>query len=91
MPKRPAPTPAPHTTAAGIAERQGVQFYHMWYRKGWKRSATVGSISEFADTLPSDAHDAWMDGYLDNATGRDMWHLWECREHANTATGCMEA
>lgn len=83
MPKRPEPVPAPHTAAADICERQGVQFYHMWYRKGWKRSATVGTISMAADLLPTDAHNAWMDGYLDNATGREMWHLYHCRDHDN--------
>lgn len=51
--------------------------YKRMYNKGWRRSERVGSIPDSANA----EDDAWMDGYLDNATGREKWHLLFCPDH----------
>jgi protein-disulfide isomerase len=81
---KPPVVPAAHTQAAGIMERQGHQFYVHWYKRGWRHSARVAEIPASADALPTDAHNAWMDGYLDCAAGREEWHLALCTTHDKT-------
>jgi hypothetical protein len=90
LPKPPV-VPAAGSGAAKIMERQGHKFYVIWYRKGWRDSGRLGEIPAWADALPTDAHNAWMDGYLDNATGRDPWHLTECKNHGYGEGGCKQA
>jgi hypothetical protein len=57
--------------------------YKRWYNKGWRYSAS-GSASVSLDHGDAmGAPDAWEDGYLDYAAGREKWHLAFCR-------GCPE-
>lgn len=60
-------------------ERLGMteDVYRKMYRKGWNRSEKIGSIPD----TPNAENDAWMDGYLDSATGRERWHLLFCPDH----------
>lgn len=57
--------------------------YKRWYTKGWRYSGSDSdSVSlEHGDAM--NAPDAWYDGYLDYAAGREKWHLPFCR-------GCPE-
>ena len=51
--------------------------YKRWYNKGWRYSASPSASldCDAAQTAP----DAWHDGYLDYAAGREKWHLAFCR------------
>lgn len=58
----------------------GLKAYRKAYNRGWKSANTYGSLDRAdADGRSSDV--AWMDGYLDNATGREKWHLLFCPDH----------
>lgn len=48
--------------------------YNRLYNNGWRASANAGG-------LDGDHPEAWEDGYLDYAAGRDKWHLRDCPDH----------
>lgn len=67
--------------------------YSKAYRRGWRHSSTVHAS---LDNNPYPWHpglqvgdasnglnDAWEDGYLDYAAGREKWHLLHCEDHEN--------
>ncbi len=60
-------------------DEHGVRAYMQRYNAGWRRSMRVGSIPD----SPIADDDAWMDGYLDYAVGREKWHLRDCADHDN--------
>lgn len=64
--------------------------YRTEYRAGWAYSRRGGSLSRADDRRLTDSN-AWMDGYLDYAAGRPMWHLAECTAHHNGPGGCRTA
>jgi len=55
--------------------------YRSWYEKGWRYSGRPSATLDHGDS--NGYPDAWYDGYLDRAAGRDKWHLATC-------TGCDE-
>jgi hypothetical protein len=63
------------------------------YEKGWRSSAGLGPIdltereSRFTARYGHAREDAWMDGYLDYAAGREKWHLRDCPDHDNCGQG----
>jgi len=57
--------------------------YRAEYRKGWRYSHR--ETARLDGTY--NRSEAWMDGYLDFAAGRDMWHLLRCRDHAHCGEG----
>lgn len=56
------------------------QAYVTAYNRGWKagQRETFGAL-ERADFR--NEHEAWYDGYLDAAAGREKWHLASCSSH----------
>lgn len=57
------------------------------YNRGWKSTNL-----EFSDDIADDAErEAWLDGYMDAATGREKWHLLNCPAHHNGPGGCGAA
>lgn len=78
--------------------------YRKHYNRGWRTSTTTttGSPLDNADgRLHRDAdgnwqrgeYDAWYDGYMDAAAGREKWHLPNCPDHTGSSAthGCREA
>jgi hypothetical protein len=53
--------------------------YRKDYRKGWRYSGSEGATLDHADAIR--ASDAWVDGYLDLAAGRQKWHRLNCPDH----------
>jgi len=51
--------------------------YRKAYRRGWKagNSSAYGSLDNA--TMRGEP-DAWYDGYMDKAIGREMWHSLTC-------------
>jgi hypothetical protein len=62
------------------------------YNRGWRYSATTGGL-DIPDRRGWTRIEAWMDGYLDEATGRAKWHYRDCTDHtmATEGHGCGEA
>jgi hypothetical protein len=66
--------------------------YVQAYNKGWRASTTADSMDAAEGRFEArygtnkDQWNAWMDGYLDQAAGREKWHLRECRANG----GCAE-
>jgi hypothetical protein len=59
--------------------------YRRWYNAGWRYSGTATATLDNGDGKP----DAWFDGYLDMAAGREKWHLAKCEgceEHPERGT-----
>lgn len=54
--------------------------YRRDYRRGWKSSMRSADLDR-ADRDGRSANTAWMDGYLDAAAGREMWHRLRCTDH----------
>jgi hypothetical protein len=53
--------------------------YMRGYNRGWRHSSTANAS---LDNCPPGAVGwAWEDGYLDYASGRDKYHLRDCRSH----------
>lgn len=55
--------------------------YRRWYERGWRYSSRGTATLDHGDAIG--APDAWYDGYLDLAGGREKWHLATC-------SGCPE-
>lgn len=56
--------------------------YAREYNAGWKASARVGATGNPSKAWDSGTtSDAWDDGYLDQANGREKWHLRDCPSH----------
>ena len=60
-------------TARLVAATLGAD-YCRDYRRGQETSRRVGNL-DAADRDGRSWNNAWMDGYLDYAAGREMWHL----------------
>lgn len=61
--------------------------YRKDYNAGW-----LYSHSDNANLDNSgNKSDAWLDGYLDFAVGREKWHLYYCPKHDNDPGGCGAA
>jgi len=54
--------------------------YRAAYQRGWLAARRVGALERADDRGEPDA---WYDGYLDNAAGREKWHLATCADHDN--------
>jgi hypothetical protein len=61
-------------------ERDGEAAYRERYNAGWRYSER-GSSLDAADARGLTDSEAWMDGYLDMATGRDRYHITFCPDH----------
>lgn len=46
-------------------------FYRRWYTKGWAYSHRGTATLDHGDSMGYP--DAWYDGYMDYAVGRDKW------------------
>lgn len=65
--------------------------YKAAYNRGWRHSSTVSASLDnnpypwtprvIANATSNALNDAWEDGYLDYATGREKWHLMHCKDH----------
>lgn len=60
--------------------------YKRDYKRGWRTSARVGSLDR-ADADGRSDNEAWMDGYLDYAAGREMFHIPNCPNHDTCGVG----
>lgn len=54
--------------------------YRKDYNRGWRYSARVCTL-DAADADGRSGNDAWMDGYLDYAAGREQYHIPNCPSH----------
>lgn len=76
-----------------MAEYYGLsrQRYNRFYVKGWaasSRGSDLGAaesrfIARNRVQWSGPEHEAWEDGWLDVAAGREMWHLRDCEDHDN--------
>lgn len=57
------------------------------YNRGWK-SGTSGASGALDRADARREPEAWYDGYLDAATGREKWHIPNCPAHHNGTGGC---
>jgi hypothetical protein len=67
----------------------GTPEYKRDYNAGWRYSLTSPAPNlEHADAI--DASHAWLDGYMDAATGRHKWHYLRCvYEGGQPQDGCL--
>lgn len=88
------PTVAIEETAARAAvqrreeRRRTPMTYEQSYESGWRSSSGDMSPSLRIQMRLGFDHDAWTDGYLDNAAGREKYHLRGCMAHYNAEGGC---
>jgi hypothetical protein len=76
-----------------------IKTYNIAYTKGWEASSRGSSLDEAEVRFlsrnkvkwNSPEHNAWEDGWLDMAVGREKYHLRDCRAHHNDEGGCMIA
>lgn len=84
MPRRkPTEIARPDSLGGIFAARNGIAAYQREYEKGWR--CTNFEDGPFQTGTGSDAFE---DGYLDQAAGREKWHLARCPNHDNTPDGC---
>ena len=63
--------------------------YRKAYNRGWASGQRgIGGLDRADDRGEPEA---WYDGYLDAAAGREKWHLLNCSQHDNSANGCGRA
>lgn len=68
--------------------------YRKAYRLGWAASGRAsdldGAESRYIRRHQPTAQEleAWTDGWLDYAAGREKWHLLYCERHDNGEGGC---
>lgn len=74
-------TPAPTPSTA----RENTPQYRADYIRGWKAGVNIGALDRADDR---NEPDAWYDGYLDYAAGREKWHRRDCAAHHNRPGGC---
>lgn len=67
-------------------ERKDTPDYRNRYAKGWRYAVRATGLDN-ADRRGLTRDDAWMDGYLDQAAGRERWHLLRCADHAACGQG----
>lgn len=72
------------------AAKHGIEAYRAQYDKGWRDSGKP-RLSERGPWHMGTSTDAYDDGYLDRAAGREKWHLTRCLAHHNGDGGCHEA
>jgi hypothetical protein len=58
------------------------------YNRGWKASAAAAGSFTLDNADGRGEPNAWYDGYYDLATGREKWHLPNCKNHHNNEGGC---
>lgn len=51
--------------------------YRKAYNRGWRFKGDLSAADEKHYT----DNEAWTDGYMDQAAGRDKWHLLNCPDH----------
>ena len=56
--------------------------YRAEYEKGWRYSGLENASLDNSYYKSN----AWIDGYMDRACGREKWHFWHCRQ----MRGCEE-
>jgi hypothetical protein len=61
-----------------MRDRTDTPEYRRDYQRGWRASSAGGSLDR-ADARREP--DAWYDGYLDLAAGREKWHRLHCEDH----------
>jgi hypothetical protein len=80
--------PAEHadkTSPGGeYAERYGIDLYRDQYERGWKAANSLSESRVWESGMSSDAFD---DGYLDAAAGREKWHMTRCANHDTVENG----
>jgi hypothetical protein len=65
--------------------REDTPDYRKAYNAGWRYSQNGANGLDHGDAIG--APDAWYDGYLDLAAGREKWHQLHCTgcpDHPNT-------
>lgn len=55
--------------------------YRKQYEKGWRYSNSANPTLDYADRRGLTKIDAWVDGYMDAAAGREKWHIPNCPNH----------
>lgn len=63
--------------------------YRKDYNAGWRYSQRESATLDHGDAI--NAPDAWYDGYMDLAVGREKWHYLNCTAHHNNPGGCGQA
>lgn len=64
--------------------------YRRCYRSGRKMYYN-NTLDDSPYPLGTPKEWAWKDGYLDEAAGREQYHLRHCKEHHNDEGGCGQA
>jgi hypothetical protein len=71
------------------------EHYKVAYNKGQSASKRFSSASGMSSALEGaddrGANNAWYDGYMDDAAGREKWHIPNCAAHHNGPGGCGQA
>lgn len=62
--------------------------YKKDYSRGWVSYHRSTEISALDRADARGESDAWYDGYLDGAAGREKWHMPKCAAHHNGPDGC---
>lgn len=89
--RKPTEAARPDGLGGRFIERHGIEAYHREYDKGWRDSGNP-RLSERGPWHMGTSTDAYDDGYLDRAAGREKWHLTRCPLHDNGVPGgCNEA
>lgn len=70
--------PTMTTRASRFIARHGLAAYRREYRNGWAAADRPGDSAKWES---GNSSDAWDDGYLDRAAGRERWHLTNCPDH----------
>ena len=68
------------TRPSKMIEQDGETVYRERYNAGWRYSER-GSSLDREDALRHTDNEAWMDGYLDMAAGRERYHMAFCPDH----------
>ncbi len=62
--------------------REDSKQYRTDYNRGWSSSRNAAGLDR-ADADGRSSITAWMDGYLDEAAGREKWHRLNCQDHGS--------
>jgi hypothetical protein len=65
------------------AIRQDTPEYRKAYEAGWRYSQRSTATLDHGDAMGFS--EAWYDGYLDLAAGREKWHRLHCPDHDRCA------
>jgi hypothetical protein len=68
--------------------------YRKEYERGWAASQRYSRNADPGARSPLDNpyhNDDWIDGYMDQSTGREKWHMFRCQNHGSEPGTCGKA